>query len=129
MYVDLLGRPADAQGLNYWVQQLQAGAKPSDVAYGFAASPERESQRIQGDYQSLLGRPADTTGLNYWLNAFLNGSTNEDLVGGFVGSSEYYKASNKGNNDKATWVAAAYEDIFHRAALASEVNAWVASLT
>jgi hypothetical protein len=129
MYVDLLGRPADPQGLTYWVSQLQAGAQPSDVAYSFAASPERESQRIEADYQALLGRPADTTGLNYWLNAFLHGSTNEDLVGGFVGSSEYYQAANKGNANKATWVAAAYEDIFHRAATTDELTFWAGVLT
>lgn len=129
MYNDLLGRPADPQGLVYWVSQLSAGANPSNVAYGFAASPERESQRIEGDYQALLGRPADSTGLNYWLNAFLHGSTNEDLVGGFVGSSEYFNASNKGNGDKATWVAAAFEDIFHRAATQSDLSSWAGALT
>jgi uncharacterized protein YkwD len=128
MYVDLLGRPPDQQGLNYWVNQLQAGARPADVAYGFAASPERESQRIEGDYQLLLGRPADTAGLTYWLNAFLQGSTNEDLVGGFVGSSEYYEAANKGNGKKATWVAAAYEDIFHRSATSDELTFWAGQL-
>ncbi len=129
MYVDLLGRPPDPGGLTYWVGQLQAGAKPSDVAYGFAASAERESQRIQADYLALLGRPADSGGLKFWLAAFLNGSTNEDLVGGFVGSSEYFKASNKGNGNKATWVAAAFDDIYHRAATNDELSYWTGTLT
>ncbi len=58
MYQDLLGRPADLTGQSYWVEQLKQGASRSGVAYGFAASLEREGQRIQADYQTFLRRGA-----------------------------------------------------------------------
>jgi uncharacterized protein YkwD len=128
MYQDLLGRAPDAQGLNYWVAQLQNGEAPADVAYGFAASAERESQRINGDYQTYLGRPADPSGLSYWLNAFLQGATNEDLIGGFVGSAEYFNAANKGKGDPRQWVDAAFQDIFHRAASSADEGFWMGVL-
>jgi uncharacterized protein YkwD len=124
MYHDLLGRDPDPQGLSYWVARLAAGANPADVAYGFAASAERESTRINGDYLALLGRPADPQGLSYWLSAFLAGARNEDLVGGFLGSAEYYLNSGKGHGNKAGWVASAFLDALHRAASADDLLAW-----
>lgn len=90
MYVDLLGRPPDAQGEAYWVQQLALGVSRYTVAYGFAASLEREQQRITDDYMHYLGRQPDAQGLNYWLNLFAAGATNEDLITGIVSSNEYY---------------------------------------
>jgi hypothetical protein len=90
MYTDLLGRPPDPQGQAFWVSQLAAGVSRATVAYGFAASLEREQQRVEADYLHYLNRPADQQGLNYWVQQFANGLTNEDLIGGLVGSTEYY---------------------------------------
>jgi len=90
MYQDLLGRPADSDGQRYWVAQLQQGASRSGVAYGFAASLEREGQRIQADYQSFLRRGAGSSEVDYWVGQFANGMTNESVIGGFIGSPEYF---------------------------------------
>jgi hypothetical protein len=91
LYSDLLGRAPDTAGQGYWVAQLAAGAQRGAVAYGFAASLERESTRVQDDYFHYLGRAADQGGLNAWVNAFAHGSTNEDLIAGFLSSSEFYR--------------------------------------
>jgi subtilase family serine protease len=90
MYVDLLGRAPDRQGEAYWVTQLALGVSRFTVAYGFAASLEREAQRIAFDYMHYLGRPPDASGLNYWLTQFALGATNESLITGIVSSNEYY---------------------------------------
>jgi hypothetical protein len=90
MYHDLLGRPPDQAGENYWVQVLAAGADRETVAYGFAASLEREQMRVQDDYQSFLARPANAAEVDFWVNGFASGGKNEDVVAGFVGSTEYY---------------------------------------
>jgi hypothetical protein len=91
MYLDLLGRAADSAGESYWVDQLAAGADRSSVAYGFAASLERERQRVQDDYFRYLGRQADSAGVDYWVAAFAQGTTNEDVIAGFIASDEYFK--------------------------------------
>jgi hypothetical protein len=124
MYQDLLGRDADAQGLAYLTGVLAAGGSPSAVAYGFAASPEREAQRIGADYQVYLGRPLDPGGLTYWVNQFLRGARNEDVVGGFVGSPEYYTNPNKGQGNRLGWIQRAYLEILQRAASSAELNYW-----
>jgi Glycoside hydrolase family 44/Calx-beta domain/Domain of unknown function (DUF4214) len=124
MYKDLLLRNPDPAGINYWVAQLQAGASVSSVAFGFTASAERESIRITDDYMTYLGRQPDQAGLTFWLNDFLNGGTNEDLVAGFVGSTEYYSAPDKGDGNRAAWIATAYLDILHRVAKPGDIVYW-----
>jgi hypothetical protein len=66
------------------------------VAYGFAASAEREGQLVQQDYQRFLRRTAGAGEVAYWVNAFGQGMTNEDIVTGFVSSDEYYRAHTTG---------------------------------
>jgi hypothetical protein len=90
MYQDLLGRAAESQGETYWVAQLAAGADRTSVAYGFAASLERERMRVQDDYFHYLGRQADTAGVDYWVTAFAHGTANEDVIAGFLASDEYF---------------------------------------
>jgi hypothetical protein len=92
MYLDILGRAADAGGLAYWTGQLSQGASRAAVAQGFASSVERETQRINDDYFTDLGRAADAAGQSYWVNAFENGKHNEDVIAGFLASREYYQA-------------------------------------
>ncbi|HEV7224745.1 MAG TPA: DUF4214 domain-containing protein, partial [Pirellulales bacterium] len=90
MYLDLLGRSADAQGQAYWVAQLQAGAARADVAFGFAASLERERQHVAFDYSHYLGRLPDPQGIDFWVMQFALGQTNENLIAGFLASDEYF---------------------------------------
>ncbi|HWB09164.1 MAG TPA: TIGR03118 family protein [Pirellulales bacterium] len=90
LYQDLLGRPADASGETYWVDQLVAGLSRTAVAYNFATGRERESQRITDDYMHYLGRQPDAQGLNYWVAQLAGGETNEQVITGFVASDEYF---------------------------------------
>lgn len=124
MYAKLLLRNPDQAGLDYWVGQLQGGASVAEVAFGFTASPERETIRITDDYATYLGRQPDPNGLSFWLNAFLHGSTNENLIAGFVGSAEYFNTTGKGYRNRAAWIANAYQAILHRAAKPGEIAYW-----
>lgn len=126
MYTDLLGRSPDAAGLAYWEDQLAQGVQPQDIAFGFAASAEREGMRVGGDYLSYLGRAPVASEAAYWVDRFLNGANNEDVIAGFVASQEYY--DRQGNGTTATWVTHSYQSIFHRAASQAEINYWVGVL-
>jgi hypothetical protein len=129
MYQDLLGRNPDANGLAYWTTTLADGANPAQVALSFAASGEREGQRIAADYQIFLGRTLDTAGQAGWLNAFLNGLRNETVIGNFVGSAEYYQKPIKGQDSRRAWVLSAFADILHRAPTDAELNLWLSQLS
>src|SRR5262249_50289502 len=89
MYRDLLGRGPAASEVDGWVRALKAGTSPQTVAYGFAASAEREGMRVRADYQTYLHRDAAQEEVDAWVYAFETGAaTNEDVVAGFVGSAE-----------------------------------------
>ncbi len=90
MYFDLLGRAPDAAGEAYWTNALAHGANRSQVAAGFAASIEREGQKVRDNYLGLLGRQPTQAEINQWVNSFRHGTSNEQVVAGFVASDEYF---------------------------------------
>ncbi|HEV3444612.1 MAG TPA: DUF4214 domain-containing protein, partial [Gemmataceae bacterium] len=102
MYHDLLGRTPSQAEIDGWLKALAAGESTTDIAFGFAASAEREGQRVTADYQQYLGRTPTPAEVQSWVNAFVTGSkTNEDVVAGFVGSVEYFKNH---NGDAQDWL-------------------------
>jgi hypothetical protein len=125
MYQDLLGRTPSQSEVDGWVNALQAGMSPTQVAYGFAASAEREGQRITADYEDYLGRAPEPGAVANWVSAFTHGLSNEDVIAGFVGSPEYF---NNHFGDSPDWLTGAYQDILGRAADAAGFAAWLADL-
>jgi hypothetical protein len=128
MYQDLLGRTPGASEVQGWVNVLNSGTPASAVALGFAASQERETQRVLANYLTYLGRGPRPDEVALWVNGFLGGLSNEDMVAGFVGSPEYYLNAQKGRSNQARWVARAYLDVLFRPASVGEVNNWLKSL-
>ena len=108
LYEVALGRDADANGLNYWIDQLQAGTPLNALATGFLTAPEFTSQYgglNDGDfvnqlYQNALGRNADPGGFSYWTGLLSTGSTRADVLEGFSNAPEYIN-----NNSRATQLA------------------------
>ena len=70
-YLAYFGRPADPEGMNYWI-----GKSIATMQAGFAASQEYQNlyggmtntQVVTQVYQNLLGRAPDAGGLAYWVN-------------------------------------------------------------
>src|SRR5438874_1747684 len=63
LYDDLLQRPADAQGLQYWNGLLDQGVSRGQIALGFLESSEHQAQDLGSLYGTLLGRGPDAAGL------------------------------------------------------------------
>ncbi len=126
MYQDLLGRtPSDAEA-QQWVDGLNAGISTTFVAHGFAASAERESDRVAADYQKYLGRAPTTAEVQQWVSAFVQGwATNEYVIAGFVGSAEYF-ADHYG--DAVDYLFSAYSAILNRNPDPASMQNWLAFL-
>src|SRR5262249_29804854 len=121
--------PADWE-VNFWVDHLATDMTAEQVAYGFAASAEREGQRVQQDYQTYLGRSASQEEVDFWVNQFAaHGLSNEEVQANFVGSPEYFASAQKGAGSRAAWVAVAYADVLHRTASQDEIAFWVSVMT
>jgi len=126
LYQDLLGRAPAADEVAYWVNNLNNGMSPADVAFGFASSPEREGQRVTADYQRYLGRAPSATEVGYWVNTFLAGTDNETVVASFVASQEFFQS--QGQNNVNDWLFSAYEEILNRPPDATGEAYWLGVL-
>jgi hypothetical protein len=126
MYQNLLKRTPSRAEIALWVNGLNAGVSTEAVAYGFAASVERESNRVVADYQSFLGRRPSPAEVSIWVTGFTQGVTNEAVVAGFLASAEHY--SNH-LNSPAAWLTAAYKDILNRAPDSAGYGSWYFQLT
>jgi uncharacterized repeat protein (TIGR01451 family) len=128
MYKNLLGRTPSLAEVKAWLAALAGGESATDVAFGFAASPEREGQRITADYQTYLGRLPSAGEVAQWVQAFNGGQgiSNEDIVAGFVGSIESFQSH---KNDVTDWLISAYQDILNRQPDPAGFQAWLNVLT
>lgn len=68
-YENALGRPADADGLQFWTQQLAAGTSRTEVLAALAGSPEGQPHalakaQLSLAYQGVSGTPPSLTELN-----------------------------------------------------------------
>ncbi|MCQ2533536.1 MAG: DUF4214 domain-containing protein [Clostridia bacterium] len=103
LYRDCLGRDADTNGLNDWVNRLTTGEiTGKEAAYGFFFSPEfidrgvayydkeELSEYVSLYYRVFLNREPDQDGLNYWVDkTFCNYYVNLILFEGFSDSKEF----------------------------------------
>jgi hypothetical protein len=86
LYVNVLGRQADATGLANWVAQLNGGASCGQVLIGLSESPEavaRFSPTIRTflSYFTFLNAAPAQADLDYWNNYLttLDGQFRDDL--------------------------------------------------
>ncbi len=129
MYVDLLGRAAVPSEVSYWVGRLNAGVAPTTIAFGFAASAEREGIRVRQNYANYLGRSPSQGEVDAWVDQFVNrGMTSETMAAGFAGSAEYFRNASKGGGEIVRWLDALYADVYHRPITLAEINALIPNI-
>jgi hypothetical protein len=110
VYLDLLGRVADAGGLDYWSLLVDQGQPRPLVVMEIQRSLEYRTKVVEGLYTSLLGRSSDPDGLAYYTQALASGSTRQQLMRNFLASEEYYQ--NRGGGTDAGFLAALANDVF-----------------
>lgn len=99
LYRVCLGRSSDANGMQYWLNEIKNGKTGEQVALSFLSSNEFVKKNLSnGDYveclyQAFLGRAADASGKASWVNKLENGTTRETVAKGFASSNEFKKLS------------------------------------
>jgi hypothetical protein len=127
VYQDVLSRPAsDGERIN-WGKALMSGMPPSQVAGAFVNSDEFRLLKIDAAYREVLGREPEESGRMAWLGGMRSGAlAPDDAYRIFMQSQEYYNGV--GGTDEA-FVAAVYERIIGRPAVAEEVAYWQTMMT
>jgi Domain of unknown function (DUF4214) len=121
LYLDVLGRAADAAGEAAWLNLSASGVSRFGIAYGFAISVEHESMVIASDYQGILGRAAGAAETAVWVGNMQQGMSAEQVVAAFVASDEFYAGH---GSSIAGWLNGVYQVILQRAADTTGLNHW-----
>jgi hypothetical protein len=111
-FVDVLGRPVDTAGLNYFSRLVFSGTPRSQIAAMLDTSTEYLTHVATGLYQRYLKRAGDGPGINAWVYALSHGATDESEAVSFIASDEYF-AAHGGNN--TSYVYGIYNDALGRA--------------
>ena len=90
MYSDVLGRPVDSGGLNYFVSLLAAGTSRAQVVAAIVYSTEHLDSTVDGYYVKFLSRHVDPSGEAYWVGQLQAGARDESIVALIAGSDEYF---------------------------------------
>ncbi|TXF96059.1 DUF4214 domain-containing protein [Massilia arenae] len=92
LYHALLGRNADAAGLEYWFDVAETHESLHAIAGGFLGSAEytskdqTDAEFIDALYAGLFGRD-DATGAEYWLERLEDGASRADVATSFAEAS------------------------------------------
>ena len=123
VYKDVLLRdPSDAERIP-WARALMGGMTRGQVAGGFVNSDEFRLAKIDQAYREVLGRGAEEPGRTGWLDGMRRGALSpDDAYRTFMQSDEYY---NNSGGTLETFVAAVYQRILKREAIAPEIQYWV----
>ncbi len=101
LYVELLGRDSEPEGLEYWTTRLVNGTlSASDIARkfllssGFTTTTSDDVVYLTKLYKTFLNREPDQGGLDYWLNKLSTGVTRNTVAEIFLGSQGFINLAN-----------------------------------
>lgn len=126
IYIDLLGRPADALGISSLTGLLGvSGATRASVARTVEASAEYQSRLVTSFYATFLHRVPSAAELAFWLPAFASSLSDEQIEAQFVGSAEFFAIAGGTN---ASWINSVFNDVLGRAPSAAEMTSYASIL-
>jgi uncharacterized delta-60 repeat protein len=127
VYLDLLGRQADAGGLAQWSAMLDQGISRMQVVRQIQTSQEFPTDEVNTLYAQYLHRGVDPTGLNASLSFLRSGGTVEQLITLLVSSTEFRQTQAGGTNDG--FLNALYQDALNRAVDPAGRSTWDQAFT
>ena len=145
LYLNVLGRAADAAGRQYWLDALAGGASRAQVLLGFSDSQEFQNATRQDAaewsaantdsiwsdevfrlYHATLGRDPDLAGFVGWTTLLGTEMSLLTAIGGFTGSQEFQDAY--GTLDDTDFVRLLYQNVLDREADAAGLAGWLSLL-
>ena len=90
LYLKLLGRAADPDGIAHWVGVAGRSGRRA-VAANLYQSLESRLRRVERLYLDLLERPPDPSGHRYWAGVILQTGSDVALATNLASSAEYYR--------------------------------------
>jgi hypothetical protein len=126
IYLRLLGRYADDDGLWFWYDRFAAGDPRASLTAAIIHSPESAALRVDELYDTVLRRAPDGGGRAYWAGQIVSGGDLGELRPLLYASPEYFSRFGQGSN--AGFIDALYRDILHRAPDSGGRAFWIGRL-
>ncbi|HEX3071666.1 MAG TPA: DUF4214 domain-containing protein [Thermoanaerobaculia bacterium] len=117
IYIDLLGRTADAASVSAFSALLTSGTPRTTVALSVLTSVEYRNRLMTSFYATFLHRTPATAELSFWLPAFAANLSDEQIEAQMVASPEYFALSGGTN---AGWINRIFNDVLGRTPSAAE---------
>jgi hypothetical protein len=125
LYQGILHRAPSAGEVTGWVDALNSGASPSEVALSFTTSQEYRANLITTDYQFFLGRKPSAAEIGGWQAALQAGLGENQLQAAFLGSNEFFADHGSAVN---SWMDAVYKHVLGRPVEPAGLAFWSAEL-
>jgi uncharacterized protein DUF4214/Calx-beta domain-containing protein len=144
LYQNVLGRAGEADGREFWVNSLHAGASRADVLVAFSESGENkagtaalvragiwdrseEAAEVARLYDTVFGRKPDAQGLAFWKGALENGGAAlAQMADAFTGSAEF--RAQYGGLGNREFADAMYRNTLDRLADQAGLDFWMGQL-
>lgn len=133
LYQNVLNRPGDTGGTQFWQGELASGVSRGQVLAAFAESPENRTRTLStaGDkndaeayrlYRTALNRTPDQGGQSFWSSTLAQGATASQVAQSFIDSAEFQQKF--GALSASDFVSALYQNALHRAGDAGGQQFW-----
>jgi hypothetical protein len=126
LYIQVLGRNADANGLSSYVQAVNQGRSYAQIRRSLANSQEF-NQSINKIYQEFLGRNVDNNGLRNYRNIIINSRSFEEVRNEIANSPEARNRNgnyNPPNNNSDQEINNLYIQVLGRNANTNELRSY-----
>jgi hypothetical protein len=121
IYIDLLGRTADAASISGFTALLTGGTPRTTVALSVLTSAEYRNRLMTSFYATFLHRTPSAAELSFWLPAFAANLSDEQIEAQLVASPEYFALSGGTN---AGWINRIFIDVLGRTPSAAETSSF-----
>lgn len=125
LYQQVLGRAPEPDGLQYWVDRINAGESYGTVASGIFESAERLDPIIRQYYRDYLLREAEPAGVEFYREVWRADGGPDNVVANIISSAEFF-ASAGGTNQ--LWVTELYRRLLGREPDAAGLEYWTTRL-
>jgi hypothetical protein len=120
LYENLLNRLPDANGLSFWVSQINNGMINFQVAQDIWRSAEHRGLEVDFYYTHFLRRNADPIGRAFWVSEMLNGVSELRVAAAFLTSGEYIAL----HSTPDAYITGLFGDLLARSPSPSELFFW-----
>ncbi len=138
VYTKVIGRSADPEGFNYWLNQLNDGMSRGAMMVGFSDAPEyiaatgtvapqtSVEASVYRLYVAYFLRAPDSPGFDYWVSQATSGTSIPAISAQFATSPEFL--NRYGSVDNEDFVNLIYQNVLTRQPDAAGFEHWTSQL-